>query len=68
MPAIYGVRGLDRSRLVELARLNTVPDWWRLMASQLAALMEYERRAERIVHVSPSLVLVRRTRQRPRSA
>ena len=25
--AIYGVRGQERSRLVELARLNSVPDW-----------------------------------------
>src|SRR4030081_1977061 len=43
--AIYGVRGADRDRLVELARLNAVADWVAPRGGeQLAALMEYERR------------------------
>lgn len=55
--AIYGVRGQERSRLVELARLNAVPDWVAPYGgNQLAALMDYERQAERITHISPCLV------------
>jgi transcriptional regulator with XRE-family HTH domain len=55
--AIYGVRGPDRDRLVELARLNSVADWVAPHGGeQLAALMEYERRAQRIIHVNLSLV------------
>lgn len=55
--AIYGVRGQERNRLVELARLNAVPDWVAPYGpGQLAPLMDWERRAERIVHVHPCLV------------
>ncbi len=55
--AIYGVRGEERNRLVELARLNMIADWVAPHGGeQLAALMEYERRAERIFHVSPFLI------------
>lgn len=55
--AIYGVRGTERDRLVELARLNCVEDWVAPHGgAQLAALMEYERRAERITEVHPLLI------------
>src|SRR6266567_1655186 len=55
--AIYGVRGEERNRMVELARLNAVEDWVAPHGGQqLAALMEYERRARRIVQVTPQLV------------
>ena len=55
--AIYGVRGEERGRLVELARLNAVADWVAPYGGeQLAALMDYERRAQRITHVNLQLV------------
>ncbi|HEX9338572.1 MAG TPA: helix-turn-helix transcriptional regulator [Pseudonocardiaceae bacterium] len=55
--AVYGVRGADRDRLVELVRLNSVADWVAPHGGQqLAALMEYERRAQRITEVHPLLV------------
>lgn len=55
--AIYGVRGAERDRLVELARLNAVADWVAPHGGmQLAALMEYERRAARITEVHPLLI------------
>lgn len=55
--AIYGVRGADRDRLVELARLNAADDWVAPHGGhQLNALMEYESRAQRIVEINPHLV------------
>jgi len=55
--AIYGVRGVERDRLVELSRLNSVADWVAPHGgAQLAAIMEYERRAERITEVNPLLI------------
>lgn len=55
--AIYGVRGVERDRMVQLARLNSIADWIAPHGgAQLAALMEYERRAERITEVHPLLI------------
>jgi transcriptional regulator with XRE-family HTH domain len=55
--AVYGVRGTERDRLVELVRLNSVADWVAPHGGpQLAALIEYERRAQRITEVHPLLV------------
>jgi transcriptional regulator with XRE-family HTH domain len=55
--AIYGVTGEERARLVELARQDTIPDWVAPgIGRQLAALIEHERRAERIIEVNPLLI------------
>lgn len=55
--AIYGVTGEERDRLVELARHDDVADWVAPgIGKQLAALIEYERIAERITEVNPLLI------------
>ncbi|HEX3785282.1 MAG TPA: Scr1 family TA system antitoxin-like transcriptional regulator [Pseudonocardiaceae bacterium] len=55
--AIYGVTGEERGRLVELARHDDIPDWVAPgIGKQLAALIEYERIADRITEVNPLLI------------
>ena len=55
--AIYGVTGEERDRLVGIARHDTIPDWVAPgIGRQLAAVIEYERRAERITEVNPLLI------------
>jgi len=52
--AIYGITGEERDRLVGIARQDTIADWVAPgIGRQLAALIEYERRAERITEVNP---------------
>jgi len=55
--AVYGVRGVERDRMVELTRLGSIADWLAPSGGhQLDALMKYEGRAQRITEVHPLLV------------
>jgi transcriptional regulator with XRE-family HTH domain len=54
---VLRVTGSERDRLLELARAAADPNWIAPgVDKQLAALMEYERTAERITDVSPLLI------------
>lgn len=54
---IYGIIGEERERLLELARQDKSPDWVAPgIGRQLAALIEYERTAERITEVNPLMI------------
>lgn len=54
---VYGIIGEDRDRVLDLARQVKISDWVAPgIGRQLAAFIEYERRAERIIEVNPLLI------------
>jgi hypothetical protein len=55
--AVLGVNGVDRDRLLELARDALDPNWVAPgVDKQLAALTEYERTAETIINIEPLMI------------
>ncbi|HEX3780632.1 MAG TPA: helix-turn-helix transcriptional regulator [Pseudonocardiaceae bacterium] len=55
--ATLNIDGAERHRLLELAHDATAPNWYGVgISEKLAALLEFERTATRIVDVSPLLV------------
>ncbi|TCP53980.1 helix-turn-helix protein [Tamaricihabitans halophyticus] len=54
--AVYGVTGLERERVLDLARKATQPGWWEItsgsLPEELPALITFEAEATRIVHAA----------------